>query len=260
MKTLKQTQVLSMDFHCSNQTQANRKMIADTNLEFGSDPYLEFECVEDDIFYAELRRQVLLLTADDNEDFSDIKHSNSLSTCIRGSNSLTSNYPTTLQPGSYFNWWEMENTDSVPAWLAKLWKNGHGTGVFIPQIANSRRHKHGMCLAVGDNYICSIVYLLTNAFYAVCRKNEQQAETSIQASGEKLVSVHIDKKIMYLLLSNLRCAKQQNSWVYYTAKLNLSRPYFSYWFLVRCNLRRIRRCTLTSYICKVIEMFNNDAI
>ncbi|KAJ4710552.1 hypothetical protein OWV82_016723 [Melia azedarach] len=102
---------------------------------------------EEDVFYAELRAQILLLTADDDEDedFVERKRSNSSnlnatkSSSMHGLTSLSS----ALQPGSYFNWWEFENTNSVPTWLVNLWRNGNGTGVFIPHIVKSRRYKPG---------------------------------------------------------------------------------------------------------------------
>ncbi|KAG6720898.1 hypothetical protein I3842_03G085800 [Carya illinoinensis] len=59
----------------------------------------------------------------------------------RSSNRLIDcTYPAILQPGSYFNWWENESTNSVPAWLLNLWKNANGTGVFIPRAAKTRRY------------------------------------------------------------------------------------------------------------------------
>ncbi|KAF5457663.1 hypothetical protein F2P56_021749 [Juglans regia] len=98
-----------------------------------------------DILYAEIRRQILLLTADeDDEDFQKTRRRNSSGVAKGRSskNSLTSacSYPAILQPGSYFNWWENEDTNSAPAWLLNLWKNGNGTGVFIPQIVKSRTY------------------------------------------------------------------------------------------------------------------------
>ncbi|KAJ6356924.1 hypothetical protein OIU78_004922 [Salix suchowensis] len=97
-----------MEFHYSNQTRSERQMGADTNLEFEGVEY-------SDAYYAELGKQILLLTADDDEE-----------------------------PGSYFNWWERQKTDSVPAWPENSWRsNGNGTGVFIPQIVNSRRYRRG---------------------------------------------------------------------------------------------------------------------
>ncbi|CAK7326539.1 unnamed protein product [Dovyalis caffra] len=130
-----------MEFHYTSQTQAEGQMRTDTNL--------EFEGVEDsDIYYAELRKQILLLTADDDEEFAVTNHSRLVDIQKKqDSNSLSSStFPTTLQPGSYFDWWERQKTDSVPTWLENLWRsNGNGTGVFIPQIVKPRRYRHGMC-------------------------------------------------------------------------------------------------------------------
>ena len=92
----------------------------------------------DDVLYAELRRQLLLLTADEDEDLGERKHSDLIGACKQGSNRWVGNSPTKLQPGSYFNWWGSACNDSVPTWLVNLWRNGGGTGVFIPQIVKSR--------------------------------------------------------------------------------------------------------------------------
>jgi hypothetical protein len=115
-------------------------MDMNSNLEFkgGKDGH-------DDDPYAEIRRQILLLTADDDEDL-PVNSPKSISAAKRSSNSFKASSVTGLQHGVYFNWWEDENTNSVPAWLANLWRNGNGTGVFIPQVVKSRRiYKPGMC-------------------------------------------------------------------------------------------------------------------
>lgn len=114
-----------------------------SNMDTNTDHHLE---LEGDVLYADIRRQILLLTADedDHEDVHKTKQQNSFSPVRRSSNSSTA----ILQPGSYFNWWENENSNAVPAWLVSLWSNGNGTGVFIPQIVRSRRYYEpaGMCL------------------------------------------------------------------------------------------------------------------
>ncbi|KAG7982433.1 hypothetical protein I3843_04G052400 [Carya illinoinensis] len=131
-----------MEFDCST-LQSNMAMNT-------YDHHHYLEVVEDgehdsnDILYAEIRRQILLLTADEDEDFQKTRRRNSSGVAKGRSskNSLTSacSYPAILQPGSYFNWGENEDANSVPAWLLNLWKNGNGTGVFIPQIVKSRTY------------------------------------------------------------------------------------------------------------------------
>lgn len=113
----------------------------------GADTNLEFEGVEySDAYYAELGKQILLLTADDDELVDDTAHYRSADTQRKQDpNSLAISFPATSQPGSYFNWWERQKTNSVPAWPENSWRsNGSGTGVFIPQIVNSRRYRRGM--------------------------------------------------------------------------------------------------------------------
>lgn len=124
------------------------------------DQYLELEGGGDDdhndVLFADIRRQILLLTADEDEDV-DVhkdKQRNSISPVRRSSSSLAA----VLQPGSYFNWWENDNTNTVPAWLVSLWRsnNGNGTGVFIPQIVRSRRHYKPAGIYI---YVCVLDFL-----------------------------------------------------------------------------------------------------
>lgn len=81
------------------------------------------------------------MTADEDEDedhFLGRKHSSSIGAGERGG---SHGFSSALQPGSYFNWWESENyANTAPTWLVNLWRNGNGTGVFIPHIVKSRRH------------------------------------------------------------------------------------------------------------------------
>ncbi|WCJ17805.1 hypothetical protein M5689_000197 [Euphorbia peplus] len=94
-----------------------------------------FMDTEEDVFYNELRKQMLLLTEDDDEGYDDL---------ITRRSSRRSTEKAIKPAGNYFNWWEIENgnSDPTPTWLVNLWRNkngGSGTGVFIPQILISSR-------------------------------------------------------------------------------------------------------------------------
>ncbi|XVF43017.1 hypothetical protein PTKIN_Ptkin02bG0006700 [Pterospermum kingtungense] len=110
------------------------------DMNMNIDPSYEYEGIdEDDVFYAEIRRQILLLTADDEEDYRETNIFNdSVSGSKPGSNRPVCNF----SYGSYFSSWERENTNSVPTWLANLWRNGNGTGVFIPHHVDKSRRRH----------------------------------------------------------------------------------------------------------------------
>jgi len=120
------------------------------NMTMNRDQNLEHEGMnEDDVFYAEIRKQVLLLTEDEDEDFLQTRHLNSTSANKQRLKRLTTTVTIAAQPGSYFSCWESENSSSVPKWLGSLWRNDNaGTGVFIPQLVNPRtRQRSGIsCL------------------------------------------------------------------------------------------------------------------
>ncbi|KAL2510036.1 uncharacterized protein Fot_33683 [Forsythia ovata] len=42
-------------------------------------------------------------------------------------------------PGCFYNWSGNKEDYAAPAWILNLWRTGNGTGVFIPQIIQSRR-------------------------------------------------------------------------------------------------------------------------
>ncbi|KAK4376481.1 hypothetical protein RND71_002777 [Anisodus tanguticus] len=98
---------------------------------------------EGDDFYDELRRQVLILTAEEDEDYyghqsNEIKNSNR----VEMKSSLVLQQPKGIQ----FYWCgDREDNNKVPKWLSDLWRKGNrdevfnGTGVFIPHIVKSRR-------------------------------------------------------------------------------------------------------------------------
>ncbi|KAK7275230.1 hypothetical protein RIF29_16339 [Crotalaria pallida] len=108
---------------------------------------------DDDTFYAEIRRQILLLTSEDNEELLERKSFNSNSVVANGG-SIRSVYKSLSQPASHFCSWETESSGSPPDWLVKLWRKnevklwknekGKGTGVFIPQAVTCRKkHRPG---------------------------------------------------------------------------------------------------------------------
>ncbi|CAA0808990.1 Unknown protein [Striga hermonthica] len=96
----------------------------------------EFEH-EGDGFYHEIREQVLQLTAEDDgfdEENREIKNQNTMA-----ARHGLSNVSAQIKRG-YYNWpASKDEENSVPAWIVNLWRCGNGTGVFIPQIAPSRR-------------------------------------------------------------------------------------------------------------------------
>ncbi|KAK8537500.1 hypothetical protein V6N13_042426 [Hibiscus sabdariffa] len=103
----------------------------------------EYQEIEDenDVFFAEITRQILALTAD--EDCEETGGIDSVSSGInkQGSRRAVGNFSSSLQHGMYFSWPDSQNTDSVPTWLANLWRTGNGTGVFIPLITKSTRRR-----------------------------------------------------------------------------------------------------------------------
>lgn len=92
---------------------------------------------DDDSFYEELKRQILQLTADDEnarEDHAIVDHRRRISVSRKRISSDNM--------GSYFDWTYNEKTSSntVPASIQNLWRNCNvGTGVFIPDVVMPRR-------------------------------------------------------------------------------------------------------------------------
>ncbi|XP_009799341.1 uncharacterized protein [Nicotiana sylvestris] len=115
----------------------NNKLIQKMQRNMGISCWEEFE---GDDFYNELRRQVLILTTEDEEDD---RYSNE----IKNSNKVEMKSYSVLQPaGVHFSWsGDKEDNNKVPKWLSDLWRKGNrdevfnGTGVFIPHIVKSRR-------------------------------------------------------------------------------------------------------------------------
>lgn len=116
-------------------------------MEMNSGPSVLFETEnEGDPFYAEIKRQILLLTSEDNEDLVetrslnnpiDVTNDDGLNRSIYSFNSESP------PPTSNFYLWGTQSSDSPPIWLVNLWKNGKGTGVFIPQVACRKNQRPG---------------------------------------------------------------------------------------------------------------------
>ncbi|KAH6834476.1 hypothetical protein C2S53_004211 [Perilla frutescens var. hirtella] len=103
--------------------------------------YDDFE-YEDDVFYSELRKQVLQLTAEDDDDqeqavFDESKNLNMVAP-QKGGHDDGARHRVSLD-GGYYNWPRNKEEVAAPAWIMNLWKTGNGTGVFIPQIVQSKK-------------------------------------------------------------------------------------------------------------------------
>lgn len=94
----------------------------------------------DNDFYAELTRQILLLT--DEDDDVQVKKKGS-----RRFNQRSVGGGLSVMPGNCFFSWSEGGEVEVPGWMERLWAaNGGGTGVFIPRAgvlhrSRSKRHK-----------------------------------------------------------------------------------------------------------------------
>ncbi|KAG6426136.1 hypothetical protein SASPL_110352 [Salvia splendens] len=89
----------------------------------------EFE-YEDDVFYSELRKQVMQLTAEDEDDnIEEHVYKN------KNSNTVAARKEGLNDSRGYYDWHEM----AAPAFIMNLWRTGNGTGVFIPQIVQSKK-------------------------------------------------------------------------------------------------------------------------
>lgn len=109
------------------------------NMGMNTKPSLEFLEEDDDEFFAEMRRQIMILTADQSEDFPETKSVNPSFSSVTKPCSLNC----TSSNGNMSLWQNEYTTNSVvvPVQLANLGRNSTGTGVFIPQsTVKSRRN------------------------------------------------------------------------------------------------------------------------
>lgn len=109
--------------------------------------------MEDDLFYAEIKRRILQLTIEDEEGDNvgyigerETKRVNN-TTVYRGGGGdgggllfgPSSGYG--LGGGGHVCSWEAQSFGGPPpVWLMNLWKNGKGTGVFIPQATRCKKN------------------------------------------------------------------------------------------------------------------------
>ncbi|KAI3423501.1 uncharacterized protein J3R85_011004 [Psidium guajava] len=105
-----------------------------------TEPHLGVGGDGDDVHYAELEKQIILMVDDGEDDDVAVKTKNNSS----GRSGPPSNIR--YQAASNLGQWENHDSRSVPAWLLNLWSSGNvgGTGVFIPQLVQKRRrHNFG---------------------------------------------------------------------------------------------------------------------
>jgi hypothetical protein len=111
------------------------------------EPSVFFEAEnEDDTFYAEIKRQILLLTSEENEDLVETKSFDNTHVTNGGSDRLVCGFNGSITPTRKFDLWETGSSSSPPVWLVNLWKNGKGTGVFIPQVSCRENQRPGTVL------------------------------------------------------------------------------------------------------------------
>ncbi|KAL2347558.1 hypothetical protein Fmac_001558 [Flemingia macrophylla] len=92
---------------------------------------------DDDTFYAEIRRQILQLTSEEDEDLLVKKRFDQASVGGGGSRRLVCDR--TSPQANHFCSWETHSSGS-PDWFVNTWKSGRGTGVFIPQVATGKKY------------------------------------------------------------------------------------------------------------------------
>ncbi|KAL3824072.1 hypothetical protein ACJIZ3_020101 [Penstemon smallii] len=102
----------------------------------------EFEN-EDDVYYSELKRQVLQLTEEDEENDECLYENKNPNMAVEARKRGPNKNPCSVrQPRFYYNWPGPGPKEdcAAPAWILNLWRTGNnGTGVFIPQLVQSRR-------------------------------------------------------------------------------------------------------------------------
>ncbi|KAG5051327.1 hypothetical protein AAZX31_02G092300 [Glycine max] len=99
---------------------------------------METQQFDDDTFYAEIKRQILQLTSEDDELLE--RKSFNQAAIIGDDGSTRLAYKSTSPLANEFCSWETHSSGS-PEWLVNLRKSGRGTGVFIPQVVTGKKHQ-----------------------------------------------------------------------------------------------------------------------
>ncbi|XP_022852177.1 uncharacterized protein LOC111373829 [Olea europaea var. sylvestris] len=122
-----------MDFHSTLKPEVYAKNV------FLYGEYEEELEEDDEVFYCELRRQVLLLTAEDSDD-EELDENRSSPNMAEARKHGSIPMLSSVKPsGCLYNWSGNKEDYATPASILNLWRTGNGTGVFIPQIVQSRR-------------------------------------------------------------------------------------------------------------------------
>ncbi|XP_057810602.1 uncharacterized protein LOC131025032 [Salvia miltiorrhiza] len=94
---------------------------------------------DDDVFYVELRKQVLQLTAEDDDGEEEDVYETKVMMNENGTEAHKHGpYLGPPRPVCYHGWPTIKDA-AAPAWIVNLWRTGNGTGVFIPQGVHSKR-------------------------------------------------------------------------------------------------------------------------
>ncbi|KAI3433241.1 uncharacterized protein J3R85_007140 [Psidium guajava] len=122
---------------------------------------------DDDVYYAELERQILELTVEEDED-EGFRETRRRGNVTRAYNDAMKASPLACAKGLvHLNSWEKRNADSsVPSCIWSSWQKSNGTGVFIPNIVKSRtRHASDRSASCGRKRIYRQVDQSENSKY-----------------------------------------------------------------------------------------------